>query len=292
MEIRTVAFIGVGSMGAPMARRVMQAGFELTVCDRNPAVLASFEAQGARVTMSARDCGAADVIVVLVGNDAQINDVTIGADGLVHGVDEGRAPVVCVMSTTLPGTLQAIAPQLSAAGARLIDAPISGGIVKAEDGTLTIMLGGASPDIDAVMPVMHAMGQNLFRCGELGSAEVVKVVNNMLCIATMFLTAEAIDLAERHGVKFEQIAPIVNVSTGRNFLTVDAAEARRQYGAWARSEQAFGALVKVVSKDLHLARDMAASGKLDLGLLDEVSRYVDAHGRSAMDQWMRHGGVR
>ncbi|SAK97458.1 3-hydroxyisobutyrate dehydrogenase [Caballeronia pedi] len=292
MEIKTVAFIGVGSMGAPMARRVREAGFGLIVCDRNPDVLASFEAQGAHVTMSARDCGAADVIIVLVGNDAQINDVTIGAEGLVHGIAEGHTPVVCVMSTTLPGTLQGVAPRLNAAGARLVDAPISGGIVKAEDGTLTIMLGGDASDIDAVTPVMNAMGQNLFRCGELGSAEVVKVVNNMLCIAIMFLTAEAIDLAESHGVKFEQIAPIVNVSTGRNFLTADAAEGRRQYGAWARSDEAFGALLKVVGKDLHLAKDMAASGKLDLGLLDEVSRYIDAHGGSAMDRWMRHGGIR
>lgn len=279
-------------MGAPMARRVSQAGFELIVCDRNPAVLASFEAQGACVKMSARDCGAADVVIVLVGNDAQISDVTIGADGLIHGIAENHAPIVCVMSTTLPGTLQRIAPPLEAAGARLVDAPIRGGIVKAEDGTLTIMLDGACADLDVVMPVMNAMAQNLFRCGTLGSAEVVKIVNNMLCIAIMFLGAEAIELAERHGVTFEQITPIINVSTGRNFLTADATEGRRQYGAWARSEAAFGALLKVVCKDLHLVKDMAASANLDLGLLNDISRYVDTHGGEAMDRWMRQGGVR
>ncbi|NPT53071.1 NAD-binding protein [Paraburkholderia sp. 5N] len=276
-------------MGAPMARRVKKSGFHLVVCDRNPAVLREFETTGAVVATTAKDCGNADVIVLLLGNDEQLVDVTVGSEGIVHGIPDGHHPVVCVMGTTLPDTLRKIQSPLIGAGAHLIDAPISGGIPGAEDGTLTIMLGGEQADIDTVEPVMKAMGTNLFRCGDLGSAEVVKVVNNMLSIATMFLTAEAIDLMEKNGAKFEQTAPILNVSTGRNFLTVDVPECRRQYGSWARTESAFTALLNVVRKDLRLARELASSSGLHLGLLDEVSKYLDSTDDSVMDRWMRHG---
>ncbi|ARP78689.1 NAD(P)-dependent oxidoreductase [Bordetella genomosp. 6] len=287
--IKTVAFIGVGNMGAPMARCARRAGFELIVCDRNPDVLAAFAREGARVTASVSDCAVADAVVVLLANDAQIMETMLGEQGLAAAVPAGHRPLVCMMSTTLPDTLRALEAPLAAAGARLIDAPVSGGIVGAEAGTLTIMMGGEVADVEAVRPLMQAMGERLFHCGALGSAEVVKVINNMLCVANMFLTAEAIELAESHGVSFESLAPILSVSTGLNFLTADASTARAQYGAWARSEQAYAAIHRIVGKDLHLALKLARQASLDLGLLASVSQYVDADDPQAMARWMRGG---
>ncbi|WP_194726758.1 NAD(P)-dependent oxidoreductase [Noviherbaspirillum malthae] len=290
-QVKTVAFIGVGNMGAPMARRVKQAEFELIVCDRNRAVLDEFVRLGVRTTTDAVDCVDADAVIVLLANDAQIMNTMLGDKGLIRAIPPGKHPIICMMSTTLPDTLAALKSPLEAAGASLIDAPISGGIVGAERGTLTIMLGGEASDIEAVTPLMNSMGQHIFHCGDLGSAEVVKVVNNMLCLANMFLTAEAIDLAEKYGVSFEKLSPILAVSSGLNFLTADATTGRAQYRAWARSPDAYTAIHNVASKDLHMARKLANLAQLDLGLLERVSQYVDSDDPEAMKRWMRSGKV-
>ena len=289
MSIKKVAFIGVGSMGAPMAMRVKDAGYELTVYDRNVAVLDEFRNAGARIAVSAAECAAADVVIVLVANDQQISDVAVGPEGVLQGIPPGHSPVVCIMCTTHPDTIKRVAGPLLAAGARVMDAPISGGIVGAQKGTLTILMGGKSEDFAFVNPLMRVMGENLFDCGDLGSAEVVKVANNAICIAVQYLTAEVIDLAERQGVSFEKLAPILNVSSGRNFLTVDAEEGRLQYAAWARSPEAFGSLMKILAKDMHLAEKLAASAGLELDLLSRVANYADHVDPGTFERWRRHG---
>lgn len=291
-SVHTVAFIGVGNMGAPMARNARAAGFELTVCDRNAAALQSFAALDVRTTPDAGDCAAADAIVVLLANDQQVRDCLVGPDGVAARIQAPHRPIVCMMGTTLPDTLQAVRGPLEAAGARLIDAPVSGGIVGAQRGTLSIMAGGDAANVTAVTPLLRSMGQRLFHCGPLGAGEVVKVINNMLCIANMFLTAEAIELGERHGVSFEKLTPILSVSTGLNFLTADAATGRAQYAAWARSAEAYRAIHAVVGKDLHLALRLAELGGIEPGLLKRVSAYVDRDEPAAMQRWMASGQVR
>lgn len=289
MSINKVAFIGVGSMGAPMAMRVKEAGYHLVVYDRNPEALGRLRNAGAEIATSAAECAAADVVIVLVANDEQIFDVTIGSEGVLQGIPPGHSPVVCIMCTTHPETIMRVAGPLVAAGARVMDAPISGGIVGAQKGTLTILMGGKREDFTFVNPLMRVLGENLFECGDLGSAEVVKVANNAICIAVQFLTAEVIDLAERQGVSFEKLAPILSVSSGRNFLTVDAEEGRLQYAAWARSPDAFSSLMKILAKDLHLAEKLAASANLELNLLSRIASYVDQVDLDIFEQWERHG---
>ncbi|MCW0206379.1 MAG: NAD(P)-dependent oxidoreductase [Achromobacter sp.] len=288
-SIKTVAFIGAGNMGAPMARRAWRGGFDVMVCDISPATRESFSREGIPTTADVADCAAADAIIVLLANDAQITDALLGERGLANAIPPGHRPVVCMMSTTLPDTLRTLEAPLAAAGARLIDAPVSGGIVGARDGTLTLMLGGSRADIQHVQPLMSTMGKRIFHCGALGSAEVAKIINNMLCVTNMFLTAEAIELAQAHGVAFEDLAPILAVSTGMNFLTADAAMGRAQYRAWAPSEDAYPAIHRIVSKDLHLALALGDLASLDLGLLKQVSSYVDDGGPTAAARWTHAG---
>lgn len=276
-------------MGAPMAMRVMDAGYELVVYDHNPEAVERFRRAGATIASRASDCAAADVVIVLVANDEQIFEVTTGPEGIVRGIAHGHSPVVCIMCTTHPETIKRVAEPLLGAGARVMDAPISGGIVKAQDGMLTILMGGRREDFAIVDPLMRVMGANLFECGDLGSAEVVKVANNAVSIAVQFLTAEVIDFAERLGVSFEKLAPILNVSSGRSFLTVDAEEGRRQYAAWARSPEAFDSLMKILAKDLHLAETLAASVDLRLSLLSRVAAYADDVDPKVFAQWAHHG---
>ncbi|MBZ9557295.1 NAD(P)-dependent oxidoreductase [Halomonas coralii] len=291
MTIKSVAFIGAGLIGAPMASRVQQAGFELTVCDRNQAVLDAFAADGATVTMSVSDCASSDAVIILLANDAQIKETMLGENGLVQAIPTGQKPIVCMMSTTLPDTLKLLKQALDAVGVRLVDAPISGGIVGAEQGTLTVMMGGDDADIETVMPLMQSMGQRIFHCGSLGAGEVTKVINNMLCVANMYLTAEAVELAQLHGVSFEKLSPILAVSTGTNFLTVDAELGREQYHAWGGADQDYTAIHNIVAKDLHLALKLAEQANTDLGLLKSTSQYVDSamEDPSVAERWKRIG---
>lgn len=290
-KIRKVAFIGAGNMGRPMARRVALAGFDLIVCDRNQEVLDRFSKEGAWTTTEAADCAVADAIIVLLANDQQIVDVILGDSGVVQAIPEGGNPIICMMSTTLPDTLHALKGPLERAGASLIDAPVSGGIIGAERGTLSILIGGEDSVVEAVTPLMQAMGQQIFHCGGLGAGEVVKVINNMLCIGSMYLTAEALEIAERSGVSFDRLAPILAVSTGTNFLTSDADTGREQYRAWAASEAAYKSIHNIVSKDLHLALKLSEQFELEPGLLKSISQYVDSGDPNAATRWMRAGHV-
>lgn len=285
MTIKTVALIGAGNMGSRMALCVKRAGFQLTVCDQDQAVLDAFTKEGVSVTRNPRDCAQADAIIVLVANDAQILSVTSGPEGFIDAIPAQHQPLVCLMSTTLPATIQLIAKSLQSTQAHLIDAPVSGGLVKAAQGTLTIMMSGADADLDRAEPLMRAMGTQIFRCGALGSAEVIKVINNMLGIANMYLAAEAFELAARHGVNIEQIAPILEVSSGRNFMSLDADLTHQHYQAWARSKEAFYSLVNIVSKDLHLAKELAQEVHLDLPLLNDVSKHIDATDDTILTRW-------
>ena len=285
MTIKTVALIGAGNMGSRMALCVKRAGFQLTVCDQDQAVLDAFAKEGVSVTRNPRDCAQADAIIVLVANDAQILSVTSGPEGFINAIPTEHQPLVCLMSTTLPTTIQLIAKSLQSTQAHLIDAPVSGGLVKAAQGTLTIMMSGADADLDRAEPLMRAMGTPIFRCGSLGSAEVIKVINNMLGIANMYLAAEAFELAARHGVNIEQIAPILEVSSGRNFMSLDADLTHQHYQAWARSKEAFYSLVNIVSKDLHLAKELAQEVQLDLPLLNDVSKHIDATDDKILTRW-------
>lgn len=287
MTIKSVGFIGAGNMGAGMARCVRKAGFDLTVCDTNPAVLDGFRREGVRVTSRAADCAGMDAVIVLVANDAQIRAVTLGPDGIAGAVRKGHEPLICLMSTTLPETVSDVAAGLSSVGVRLVDAPVSGGQVRAENGTLTIMIAGEDADIDEAEPLMRSMGSDVFRCGSLGAAEVVKLVNNMLGIASMYLAAEAFDLAASHGVPMSRIIPILEVSSGRNFLTADADMTPEHYRTWTRSGPAFDALISILRKDLHLAQDLARPVGTALPLLDAISRHVDATDETVMQRWAR-----
>ena len=290
MTIKTVALIGAGNMGSRMARCIKRAGFDLTVCDQELTVLEAFKREGVSVTQDPRDCALADAIIVLVANDAQIVSVTCGTTGFIEAIPSEHQPLVCMMSTTLPSTLKQIAAQLKNTRAHLIDAPVSGGLVKAEQGNLTIMMSGDEQDLNRAEPLMRSMGTEIFRCGALGAAEVIKVINNMLGIANIYLAAEAFELAAKYGVNIEQIAPILEVSSGRNFMSLDGAMTRQHYQAWARSQEAFFSLVNIVSKDLHLAKTLADEAKLELPLLNDLSRNVNATDQTVMKRWMLAAG--
>ncbi|WP_066272040.1 NAD(P)-dependent oxidoreductase [Hydrogenophaga palleronii] len=284
--IRTVAFIGVGNMGARMARRVAEHGFELTVCDSSADAVNSFAAQGARIAERPRDCVDCDAIVLLVGNDEQLLEVALGRDGLRQRMGSGaHAPLVVVMSTVMPATVRAVRDALEPLGARVVDAPVSGGLLGAQEGTLSFILGGRAEEVAALTPLLKAMGRSVFHCGDVGAGQAAKIINNMIGITNLYLVPEACQLAHLHGIPLDKLNAVLEESSGRNFLSRDFSLAREHYAAWADTEEKFDALAQIIGKDLGLALRLAQEAQLNLPLLNGVSGALADVTSEVFDRW-------
>lgn len=275
MTVRKVALIGLGQMGAPMARNIHKAGFELTVCDLDEATMKPFAALGARCTTRAADCADCDVVAIVVATPAQSRTVLLGPEGISSGIS-GRAPIVAVMGTVSPAEMHSLAEELKPSGIQLVDAPVSGGTMGAEDGTLAIMVGGPKDVFARVRPLMESMGSAIYHCGELGTAQVTKIVNNIAGIATQMIAAEAYRICTDNGIGLRDAIPVFETGTGRNFLTRDIADVTRAYRSWTARRQDFDNLQTIMRKDIGLALSIGEkSGSLPtinalFGVLNKV----------------------
>lgn len=281
--IRSVAVIGVGAMGAPMATNIHKAGFELTVCDRNPDALAPFATLGARCVRQARDCAGCDAVIVLVATPQQARAVVLGDDGLRAGLD-GRTPMLVVMGTIAPETMRELAHELEPTGMRVVDAPVSGGPVKAQAGTLAIMMGGAAEDVDRLRPLMQAMGPNLFHCGPLGAGQATKIVNNLVGITTLMVAAEAYRIAGDNGIRLPDAIPVFEAGSGRNFFTAHPKDAPEAYTAWTQTRADFDSIQSILRKDIDLALAIG-EGSGPLPFTKALRAMLDSVGDDTFETW-------
>jgi len=272
----SVAFIGAGGIGAPMAQRLAQCGVALTVCDLRAEALAPLRAHGVAVTHNVADCAAAAVVIVMVATDAQVRAVLLGDNGLLRHVDTARPPLLLLMSSVLPATVQEVAAASAALGVHVLDAPVSGARVAATQGTLSILVGGSTQDLESARPVLELLGNRIVHSGPLGHGAAVKIVNNILGVANTFLMTEASRLAQELGLDLEQVAAIMEHSSGRNFGTRDPAAHRQLYRLHSASPQSLQAILAVCRKDLGLAQTLARQHALALPMLDAVKASLDA----------------
>jgi 3-hydroxyisobutyrate dehydrogenase len=286
---KKIGFIGAGEMGARMARRLLAGGHDVSICDAHPAALAPFAAMGVRCSTVAADVGNSDVVILMVSEDAQLIDVVSGRAGVCSTLDAKRAPVILVMSTCLPKTVRAIRDAVHPLGARVVDAPVSGGPSGAEAGTLSVMLGGSPADIDDVTSVIGCMGQRTFHRGPLGSGQLVKLMNNMIGLTNLYLMSEALDIARRAGVDPARVAPALDASAGRNFLTQDIRKACQHYADRSITDDAFEALSRIVRKDLALASEVAHDAGAVAPLLDRIGDTIGHPDRSILERWRELG---
>lgn len=281
---KTVAVIGAGAMGAHMARRLLEAGFKVQVCDTNTATLERFAALGATTTAQASDCAQADVVLVMVPTDQALEAVTFGQNGVCSRTDGIRPGIVCVMSTTMPTTIDDLASRAKPLGIDLIDAPVSGGPARAEDGSMSIFIGAPTTTFDELQPIMAAMGKNLYNCGAPGSGSAVKIINNLIGITNIFITAEAYEIAEGRGIDLHQLSQILEASTGRNFLTMDIDEASRQYQGWGASAES---LCKILVKDIGFANTLMDATRANHALARYVLDYAKSEDPHRLERWAR-----
>jgi len=281
--MRKIAVIGVGSMGNPMARRIHSAGYELTVCDRNEKALEAFAKLGVRTVLQAADCADCDVVIVLVATPQQLQSVALGQGGLKDGL-AGRKPYLAVMSTVTPAAMRDVAAELEPLGVKVIDAPVSGGLVKAEDGTLAIMMGGRAKDVDALRPLMSTMGNNLFHCGVLGTGQTVKIVNNVIGIANIAIAAEAYRIGIENGLSLSDAIPVLEQGSGRNFFSRRPEDAPLAYGAWAKTRPDFDSLQAIIRKDIDLALEISKNSA-SLPATQALRKLLDDVGNETFATW-------
>ncbi len=252
MASQTIGFIGVGTMGQPMARCLDTAGFPLVVNDVDRAAADAFAAEiGATVALTPKDVAeAAEIVVTMLPTGADVRAVALGADGLADGFADGG--VLIDMSSSEPSGTQALAADLAGCGIAMIDAPVSGGRAKAVDGTLTLIVGGDHAVIDRCQPALEAMGGAIFRTGEVGSGHAIKALNNLLNAIGLLAGAEALLIGKRFGLDLDVVVDVINASTGMNHATQNKFKQR----VFSRTFDS-GFALDLMVKDLDIALDLA-----------------------------------
>lgn len=207
MSLPRIAFAGIGLMGLPMTRRLLAAGFPLTVWNRTPDKCTPLLELGARrAETPAELCAEADILMLCLADTAVVREVVFGPGGVVEGARAGQ--VLVDFSSLEPAATREMAAELERrTGVHWIDAPVSGGTPGAEAGTLAIMAGGREEDVERVRPVLAHLGQRLTRMGEVGAGQVTKVCNQMIVACNALVIAEVVALAEKAGVDASLLAP-------------------------------------------------------------------------------------
>lgn len=203
----SLAFAGLGLMGVPMSRRLLAAGFPLTVWNRSAGKRELLAGEGAQaVETPAQLCAQAEVVMLCLADTAAVREVVFGVGGIVENARAGQ--VLVDFSSLEPAATREMAAELEArTGMRWVDAPVSGGTPGAEVGTLAIMAGGRVEDIERVRPILAHLGQRLTRMGDVGAGQVTKVCNQMIVACNALVIAEVVALAEKSGVDASLIAP-------------------------------------------------------------------------------------
>lgn len=202
----SLGFAGIGLMGLPMCRRLLAAGYPLTVWNRNPAKCAPLVEAGARqVATPAELCAQADVVMLCLADTAVVREVVFGPAGVAEGAKPGQ--LLVDFSSLEPTATREMAAELAGKkGMAWLDSPVSGGVVGAEAGSLAIMVGGDAADLDRVRPVLLELGQRVTHMGGVGAGQVTKACNQMIVACNALVIAEVVALAEQAGVDASLIA--------------------------------------------------------------------------------------
>jgi 3-hydroxyisobutyrate dehydrogenase len=213
--VERIGFVGLGIMGSRMAANLRRAGYELTVYNRTRERAEAWAAeQGATVASTPAAVGAAsDIVITMVVDGTQVQMVLLGDNGVAEGAADGT---LCVdMSTIAPGDSRRIARALAERGVAFVDAPVTGSSPKAEDGTLTVMAGGATEDFQRAQPLFEAMGELVVHVGEeVGQGEMVKLINNAVAAANAHTLAQALVVGRATGVDLDALVEVMGAGSG------------------------------------------------------------------------------
>ncbi|MEP7242518.1 MAG: NAD(P)-dependent oxidoreductase [Gammaproteobacteria bacterium] len=257
-----IGFIGLGNMGAPMARRLLKAGYRVMVADAVPATVERFAAEtGCERATSPESIGKlCRVVITMLPDGKVVREVLLGAKGVAPHLAAGS--VAIDMSSASPVGTRELSADLAKRGIPLVDAPVSGGVKKAADGSLAIMVGGEPEPAARVRAVLEPMGK-VFLTGPSGTGHAMKSMNNFLSAANLAVAAEAVIAGQRFGLAPATMIAIFNASTGRNTGT----DSKFPNNVLPRTFDS-GFALGLMAKDLRLALEVARSSDAPAGLLE------------------------
>lgn len=257
MAIHNVGFVGLGAMGRPMAANLLKAGFQVTVYNRTAERARDLVAQGAQVAASpAALAETMDAVITMVADDAALDAVTLGDAGILTGSRPGLIHID--MSTVSPHTSRRLAGLEAEKGVAFVDAPVSGSVKPATDGTLTIMAGGDAATYEAVRPLLAAMGNRVFRLGPAGAGHTMKLAVNLILGTEIQILSEALVFGEAQGLDRRAMLEVIagsSVGSPVMGLKVEGLSKHEYPPAFA---------LKHATKDLRLAVTAAAAGAIPL----------------------------
>lgn len=213
-----IGFIGLGAMGQPMSKRLLAAGYKLLVYDLRPEAIEALVPKGAEAAASVKEVAEkCRKVITIVPNSEAVEKIVFGDQGFLKGAQAGD--ILIEMTSAYPPSTLKINEALRAKGIHMIDAPVSGGVIGAEAGTLSIMVGGDEDIFEACRPILSVMGKNLFYMGGIGAGHAMKAINNFLSATTLAATSEAVILATKLGLNPQRVVEVLQVSTGRSYST-------------------------------------------------------------------------
>jgi 3-hydroxyisobutyrate dehydrogenase len=281
-----IAFIGLGHMGAHMARNLLKAGHALVVFDVVKQNIDGLVSAGASAATSAGTAASqAELVITMLPSSPHVKNVYLGENGVLSGVKPG---VTLVDSSTIdPHTAREVAAAAVKHGNPMADAPVSGGTGGAEAGTLTFMVGASLEQFALIKPILANMGKNIVHCGDVGTGQVAKICNNMLLGISMIGVAEAMNLGVALGIDPKVLAGIINTSSGRCWSS-------DTYNPWpgvmenAPSSRGYtgGFGTDLMLKDMGLATDAAKQVKQSVvlgGVAQQLYQMLSAQGEGGKD---------
>ena len=283
----SIAFIGLGNMGAPMAENLLKAGYTLSVFDLSDAATKRLEKAGARVAQSPKEAASnAQVVISMLPAGQHVHSVYLGdssAEGLLAALPKGT--LVIDSSTIAAADARTVAEAASKLGIDFLDAPVSGGTGGAVAGSLTFIVGGRADAFAKAEPILSAMGKNIFHAGEHGAGQVAKICNNMLLGILMAGTAEAINLGVKNGLDPKVLSDIMLQSSGRNW-TLEVYNPYPQVMENVPSSNGYqgGFMSKLMQKDLNLAMQTAKDTKVDTPMGAKATELYTTHAQDNGDK--------
>src|SRR3954463_14329789 len=271
----TVAFLGLGAIGRPMAARLAGApDIELAVWNRTAERAQSF-ADEHRVRHAASPADAArgaDVVITCLPVSSDVESLLDGPDGLLAGLESGRLLIDCTSGD--PATSRRIAARLADKGVGFLDAPVSGGTIGAEQGTLTVMVGGDAALLERVRPVLSAFGKKIVHCGDVGAGDALKAVNNALLAIHVWSTAEGLAALAKAGVAADVALDVINASSGRSNASMNLFPERVLTRAFPRTFR-----LALLDKDVGIAAGVAREQRVASPMLQLTAELFRlAHG--------------
>ena len=276
-------FIGLGNIGLPMAQTIARAGLPLTVWARRPESTVAFPVEVVRARTPRELAESSDVIGLCVFDSASVDEVMFGADGLAQGLRAGS--IVLIHSTVLPQYVIDLAGRLAPSGVRVVDAPISGGASAATLGELTIMLGGASEDLDDVAPFVDAMSTNAVRLGGVGAGQKTKLLNNAIFTAQLGLVNSLLGLAD--SLDIDRDGALAAIATGSGGSYALSMFARGGSVATMAASQAR----PLLAKDVRLLASMVGEDELIVAVGEDFVKVMESSVETGNDESTTVGGT-